>query len=58
MGSIVNLVSSWEPYKAAKNALANTLQTSNVKEVSIRMGESLKVRFSQIDGSFFQRVEF
>ena len=30
MGITVNLLEAWEPYKAARIALANTLQTSNV----------------------------
>ncbi|XP_054285996.1 WASH complex subunit 5-like isoform X1 [Macrosteles quadrilineatus] len=34
MGMTVNLVDSWEPYKAAKTALANTLEPANIKEQS------------------------
>ena len=30
MGITVNLWDAWEPYRAAKTALANTLQTNNV----------------------------
>lgn len=36
MGMIVNLVDAWEPYKAAKQALSNTLEISNIKEQSQR----------------------
>ncbi|TRY73510.1 hypothetical protein TCAL_01553 [Tigriopus californicus] len=36
MGHEVNLVEAWEPYKAAKAALANTLQPSKVKELSLK----------------------
>ncbi|XP_039285304.1 WASH complex subunit 5-like [Nilaparvata lugens] len=31
MGLTVNLVDAWEPYKAARQALANTLQLDNIK---------------------------
>ena len=33
MGSIYNLVDWWDPYKASKAALNNTIQTNNVKQV-------------------------
>lgn len=36
MGMVVNLVDAWEPYKAAKQALSNTLEVSNIKEQSQR----------------------
>uniref|UniRef100_A0A1B6MUI7 WASH complex subunit strumpellin n=2 Tax=Graphocephala atropunctata TaxID=36148 RepID=A0A1B6MUI7_9HEMI len=41
MGMTVSLVDSWEPYKAAKNALANTLEPSNIKEQSTYHGDKL-----------------
>ena len=31
MGIVVNLIEAWEPYKAAKNALNNTVDAQNVK---------------------------
>jgi len=33
MGNIVNLIEAWEPYKAARNALNNTVDMQNVKTV-------------------------
>lgn len=36
MGLIFNLVEVWEPYKAARMALSNTIQAANVKECSIK----------------------
>lgn len=36
MGHEVNLVEAWEPYKAAKAALVNTLQPTKVKEMSLK----------------------
>ncbi|XP_023079901.1 WASH complex subunit 5 isoform X2 [Piliocolobus tephrosceles] len=36
MGITVNLVDAWEPYKAAKTALNNTLDLSNVREQASR----------------------
>uniref|UniRef100_A0A8C0SUL4 WASH complex subunit 5 n=1 Tax=Canis lupus familiaris TaxID=9615 RepID=A0A8C0SUL4_CANLF len=36
MGITVNLADAWEPYKAAKTALNNTLDLSNVREQSSR----------------------
>ena len=31
MGNVVNLVEAWDPYRAAKTALNNTLDPTNVK---------------------------
>ena len=33
MGEIVNLVEQWEPYRAAKTALNNTVELGNVKDL-------------------------
>lgn len=44
MGTTVNLVEWWDTYKAAKAALANTLQTNNVKGVAAKNGTRLEVK--------------
>jgi WASH complex subunit strumpellin len=36
MGVIVNLVEQWEPYRAAKTALNNTVEPTNVKDLVSR----------------------
>ena len=33
MGIVVNLVDAWEPYKAAKTALNNSVDVNNVKSM-------------------------
>ncbi len=47
MGSIiVNLAEQWDSYKAARNALANTLTQANIKQQSVhhfnKMSECMK----------------
>ncbi|KAG8225241.1 hypothetical protein J437_LFUL008778 [Ladona fulva] len=42
MGITVNLVEAWDSYKAAKSALSNTVQTSNIHECSLKYGNSLR----------------
>lgn len=34
MGITVNLIDAWEPYKAAKSALANVIETKHIKEIA------------------------
>lgn len=41
MGDVVNLVDAWEPYKAARQALSNTLETSNVHEHAVRFHQNV-----------------
>lgn len=43
MGITVNLIEVWEPFKAARTALANTLEPSNVKEYSSAHSSYLEV---------------
>lgn len=42
MGITINLIDSWDPYKAAKSALSNSIKSSNVKEYAIKYGDNLK----------------
>jgi WASH complex subunit strumpellin len=46
MGITVNLVDSWEPYKAARTALSNTLDSSNVRDIAVRYAKRMQVRIS------------
>lgn len=41
MGFLVNLVESWEPFKAAKMALNNTLETVNIRSYANMYGASV-----------------
>lgn len=42
MGMTVNLLDWWEPYKAAKTALSNTLDSANVKDHASRYAAKLQ----------------
>lgn len=42
MGIVVNLIEAWEPYKAAKAALNNSLATDNCKQLSVKHSDQLK----------------
>lgn len=42
IGITINLVDAWEPYKAAKNALINTIESSNVTEVAVKHAKNLE----------------
>jgi WASH complex subunit strumpellin len=48
MGTTVNLWDWWEPYKAAKMALSNTLQTNNVKQVALKYTSKIHVILKKI----------
>uniref|UniRef100_A0A182IM32 Strumpellin n=1 Tax=Anopheles atroparvus TaxID=41427 RepID=A0A182IM32_ANOAO len=41
MGITVNLINAWEPFKAAKTALTNTLDNANLKDISHRQKQSM-----------------
>lgn len=43
MGEVLNLIDAWEPYKAAKTALSNSLEYSNLTEYARKHKEMLKV---------------
>lgn len=43
MGYVVDLIESWEPFKAAKVALNNTLETVNLKNVCKEYGSNTSV---------------
>nr|CAB3267669.1 WASH complex subunit strumpellin-like [Phallusia mammillata] len=48
MGHIVNLAEAWEPYKAAKTALQNTLDLNNCKSLATKNGKLLKMCSKQV----------
>ena len=49
MGVVINLCDWWSPYKAAKTALNNTLESSNVKAVAQRYGQKMKKLMSETE---------
>ncbi|PSN50014.1 WASH complex subunit 5 [Blattella germanica] len=42
MGITVNLIDSWEPYKAARTALSNSLESANVKLIAGRYSAKMQ----------------
>lgn len=48
MGQIVNLSDAWEPYKAARNALNNTVDLQNVKNIAMRHIVNVKTVNNQV----------
>nr|XP_018671591.1 WASH complex subunit 5 isoform X1 [Ciona intestinalis] len=49
MGTIVNLIEAWEPYKAAKVALQNTLEVGNCKQHAVKHARQLQKSFKDVD---------
>ena len=45
MGNVVNLVDCWDPFKAAKAALASALEPKNVKQAALKAKEAINVSF-------------
>ena len=48
MGIIGNLIELWEPYKAARLALRNTLQPTNIKECAVKHGGQTEKLIAQL----------
>lgn len=48
MGSIVNLIEAWEPYRAAKQALNNTLEVANLRNQAVKSNGSLVTLLPQL----------
>jgi len=45
MGTVVNLAEWWDPYKASKAALNNTLHGNNIKLNAVKHASRLQVIF-------------
>ena len=48
MGITVNLIEAWEPYKAAKTALNNTLEVANLQEQAVNHNRLLDKANKQV----------
>lgn len=49
MGLTVNLIEAWEPYKAAKQALNNTLEVTNIKDQASRISAKVTKLLKQTE---------
>ena len=49
MGITVNLLDAWEPYKAARTALNNTLQPENIQHLATTYMRKIPVLNRQVD---------
>lgn len=58
MGITINLLDWWEPYKAAKIALSNTLDPSNIKDHASRYASRLEVCVFSFFFLFFLASDF
>lgn len=47
MGITINLIDAWEPYKAARNALLNVIETSNIQDISVKHSRHLEKLIQQ-----------
>lgn len=47
MGITINLIDLWEPYKAAKLALSNTINVKNIKEISQKHVDQVNKLYQQ-----------
>jgi len=57
LGFVVDLSVAWDGYKAAKNALNNTLALSNVQELATRNRETLEAVSKELE-AFLVEVQF
>ncbi|XP_058790000.1 WASH complex subunit 5 isoform X2 [Phymastichus coffea] len=49
MGIVIDLWDWWNPYKAAKTALNNTLETANIKRVALKYGQKMEKYLKKIE---------
>lgn len=45
MGLTINIIDSWEPFKAAKTAVTNTTQTAEISRLANSRAVDLQVLF-------------
>jgi hypothetical protein len=57
MGFHLNLIETWEPFKAAKLALGNTVDPIRVKQIAAEKGPRINVSLQSINKKII-RVKF